>query len=377
MEYILAADAATQLYMAAAASFIILNLFSLFLLQVLLPWQTKRLLKKWKIVLRSTKKLPFLRQLQQLVLNLSGTITYGVPAVTDIYPNGISSARLLALAAAIEKNSPHPVAEAIKEEAAVRGLELPELSAYTSIPGRGAEALMNRQTLSAGSAAFFKEQNIDIEAEIFTKADQLAYKGQIIVFVAVGKYCRGFITLEDKVKRSIPGDISFLRDMGIEPIVFTGCNRTTAKSYVKPSGIDTIRSELTSMDKAKEMLLLQTGGNAVGAAGRTGKFEGALQSAPITFALEYADARVKGLADVLIHTNSLATIATAKGISRMAYGRKKTGVFICLTANLLLILALAFIGHLGTIPMYGAFIPLIISLLGAIIMLLNQFPLRY
>lgn len=255
--------------------------------------------------------------MQELVVNLSGTISYGVPQVTDIYPNGISSARLLALAAAIETGIHHPIAEAIVEEAHVRGLELPEISTSNPVNGRGAEALMNRQTLSVGSADFFQEQGIDIPAEIYTKADQLAYKGQIIVFVAIGKFCRGFITLQDKLKRSIPGDISFLQETGIKVTIMSGSNRSTAKSYLKDSGADVLRSQLSNLEKAKEMLLKQATGQVVAAAGRTSKFEGALRSCDISFALEYAQQSVKEMADVLIHTNSIGTIATAKNIAIM------------------------------------------------------------
>ena len=233
MDYLWIDDDPAKLYLIAAAVLLFFNCLCAFLLKILLPWQTKRLLKQWKIELRSLRKLPALRQLKELALNLSGTISYGVPVVTDIYPNGISSAKLLALAAAIEQNISHPIAEAIADEARVRGLVLPEISASNAVPGKGAEALMNRQTLSLGTAAFLREQNIDIEAELFTKADQLAYKGQIIVFVAIGKFCRGFITLQDKPKRSVPGDISFLKEMGINTTVLTGANRTTAKSYSK------------------------------------------------------------------------------------------------------------------------------------------------
>lgn len=367
----------TRLYLITAAVILLFNCLWAFLDRLLLPWQTKRLLKKWKIEIKSLRKLPLLGQLRELVVNLSGTISYGAPVVTDIFPNGISSARLLALAAAIEKGINHPIAEAIADEAGVRGLPLPEVSASNPVPGRGAEALMNRQSLSIGSAAFLQEQNIDIPAELFTKADQLAYKGQIIVFVAIGKFCRGFITLHDKMKRSVPGDISFLREMGIRTTILTGANRSTAKSYGKLSGVDQIRSELNSMDKAKEILLMQTGGQVIGAAGRTMKFEGAIRSSQLTFALEYADEAVKNMADVLIHTNSLGTIATAKGICRAANGKKKAGRLICITCNLLIVLSILFLLNLNQLPAYGSLLPLLLGAASAIMLIVNQIPLNY
>ena len=311
------------------------------------------------------------------MVNLSGTISYGAPAVTDIFPNGISSGRLLALAAAIEKGIDHPIAEAIVDEASVRGLALPEISAASPVPGKGVEALMNRQTLSLGSAKFLQEQNIDIPAELFTRADQLAYKGQIIVFVAIGKFCRGFITLHDKIKRSVPGDISFLREMGITTTLLTGANRSTAKSYGKPSTIDQIRSELDAMGKAKELLLMQTSGRVIGAAGRTMKFEGPIRSSQLSFALEYAEESVKSMADVLIHTNSLGTIATAKGICRVVMGKKKTGRLIAIACNLLLVLSVVFLLNLASLPAYGSLLPIIIGIFAAAILLLNQIPLQY
>ena len=366
-----------MLYMVSAVVFLLFNCLCALLLQLLLPWQVKRLLKKWKITLKSLKKLPVLAQLDELAVNLSGTISYGAPSVTDIYPNGISSARLLALAAAIEGQSHHPIAEAIIDEAKARGLELPEASASNSVPGKGAEALMNRQTLSIGSAEFFKEQDIDIPAEIYTKADQLAYKGNIIAFVAVGKFCRGFITLQDRLKRSVPGDISFLRDSGIDVAILTGCNRSTAKGYLRESNAEQLKSQLSNMDMAKEVLLRQAGGKTMGTAGRTRKFEGAMRSGAISFALEYADQAVKLLADVLIHTNNLGTIATAKNIARMAQGKHKTGLLLWGLTDVLLIIAMIFLATQGAMPGYALLLPIIIGIIGSGLVLLNQIPLRY
>ncbi len=366
-----------MIYLITALVFLLFNCLCGFLLQLLLPWQIKRLLKKWRITLKCLKKLPVLAQLDELAVNLSGTISYGAPSVTDIYPNGISSARLLALAAAIEGNSHHPIAEAIIDEAKARGLELPEVSASNSVPGKGAEALMNRQTLSIGSAEFFQEQDIDIPAEIYTKADQLAYKGNIIAFVAVGKFCRGFITLQDRLKRSVPGDISFLRDSGIEVTILTGCNRSTAKGYLRESNAAQLKSQLSNMDVAKEVLLRQAGGRTMGTAGRTRKFEGAMRSCAISFALEYADQAVKLLADVLIHTNNLGTIATAKNIVRMAQGKHKTGLLLWGLTDLLLIVALIFLATRGELPGYALLLPIAIGTIGSVMVLLNQIPLRY
>lgn len=381
MEYLLAylsvENDPLKLYLLAALAFLLFNCLCGILLQLLLPWQTKRLLRKWKIDLKSLKKLPVLAQLEELAVNLSGTISYGAPSVADIYPNGISSARLLALAAAIESGSHHPIAEAIVDEAKARGLELPEVSASNSVPGKGAEALMNRQTLSIGSAEFFQEQNIDIPAEIYTKADQLAYKGNIIAFVAVGKFCRGFITLQDRLRRSIPGDISFLQSTGIQVAILTGFNRSTAKAYLRESHAGQLKSQLSSMDKAKEVLLRQAGGQILGAAGRTAAFEGAMRSSAISFALEHADQSVKRLADVLIHTNSLGTIATAKNIARMARGKRKTGLLLWGLTNLLLLLSIIFLGSLEVLPAYAAALPMVLGIVGAVLVVLNQVPLRY
>ena len=351
MDYLLLEGQPFRIYIIFAAILVIFNLLNLGLQKLLFPWQIRRLLRKWKIVLKNRQKLPLLSQMQELVVNLSGTISYGVPQVTDIYPNGISSARLLALAAAIETGIHHPIAEAIVEEAHVRGLDLPEISTSNPVNGRGAEALMNRQTLSVGSADFFQEQGIDIPAEIYTKADQLAYKGQIIVFVAIGKFCRGFITLQDKLKRSIPGDISFLQETGIKVTIMSGSNRSTAKSYLKASGADVLRSQLSNLEKAKEMLLKQATGQVVAAAGRTSKFEGALRS--------------------------IGTIATAKNIAIMVKKRQRTSWIIALLVNVLLLLSLLFLCNLDSMPNYGGLVLIGLSLVGFVVLLANQIPLRY
>lgn len=122
---------------------------------------------------------------------------------------------------------------------------------------------------------------------------------------------------------------------------------------------------------------MQTSGRVIGAAGRTMKFEGPIRSSQLSFALEYAEESVKSMADVLIHTNSLGTIATAKGICRVVMGKKKTGRLIAIASNLLLLLSVVFLLNLASLPAYGSLLPIIIGIFAAAILLLNQIPLQY
>ena len=107
------------------------------------------------------------------------------------------------------------------------------------------------------------------------------------------------------------------------------------------------------------------------------KFEGALRSCDISFALEYAQQSVKDMVDVLIHTNSLGTIATAKNIAVMVKKRQRTSLIIAIMCNIFLILALLYLCSLDSMPNYGGILLIVLGIAGLAIMLFNQIPLKY
>lgn len=377
MEFFLTEDNPLQLYLLIAVVFLSFNSLFLLLVKLLLPWRTMRLLKHWKIELKNRSKIPLLAQLQGLVINMTNTVTQGTPRLDDTFPVGISAARLLTIAASAEKGIRHPLAKALLAAAEDRGFQLEDFSAAHQIPGKGVEALMNRQTISIGSADFLAEQGVEIPAEQLTRADQLASKGHTIVYVAIGRFCRGFFTLTDPIKRNIAGAVSFLREIGVSVTVLTSTDRSTARSKSKQAGIQQTRANLDTMGKAKELLVLQTSGQVIGAAGRTMNFEAAMRSAHLSFAMEYSDQSVKDMADAVIHTFNIGTIASAVEICRL-YGRKvKSAWLICLLFNLLLAIFTGYVIDLETIPYFAGFMPVGLAILFLILLLQNQFPLKY
>lgn len=377
MEFFLVEDKPWQLYLLMALVFLTFNSLFLLLVKILLPWRTMRLLKHWKIELRSRTKIPLLAQLQGLVINMTNTVTQGTPRLDDTFPVGISAARLLTMAASAEKGVRHPLSKALREAAEDRGFELEDYSAANVIAGKGIETLMNRQTLSVGSADFLKEQGVEIPAEQLTRADQLASKGHTIVYVAIGRFCRGFFTLTDPIKRNIAGAVSFLREVGVTVTLLTSADRSTARNKGKLAGIQQIRANLNAMDKAKELLVMQTSGQVIGAVGRTSNFEATMRTAQLSFAMEYSEQAIKDMADILIHTFNIGTIATAVEICRLYRRKVKTAWLICLLFNLCLALSLGYLLSLESLPYFAGFIPFAIGSIFLILLLQNQFPLKY
>ncbi len=241
--------------------------------------------KQRNIELKTPDVLAVLDKIDTLAVSKGGIVTEGKPYVAGLVPAGLSQGILLGLAASAEREAKHPFGQAIYQAAIARQARMQPLSASNEVPGCGMEALINRAPVRVGKAEWLLEEGVDISADLLTRADQIAQRGQSTVFVANGKYCRGIIVLDDKIPEETVHAFQQLQKQGIQIVMLSGDSRRTANAICRQAGIDTAHSELTDQGKAREIKLLQTHGNTVAMIGNGLRDEAAMAGADLRIQL--------------------------------------------------------------------------------------------
>ncbi|MCR5176986.1 MAG: HAD family hydrolase [Anaerovibrio sp.] len=366
-----------MLYGLIAAIFIIVNLSGLLLIKFVLPWQGMRTMRKFRVHPKSRHILPLLRLMGQLVVSISGSVTKGIPIVTDIVPAGIAPSKLMTFAASAEDGIRHPLAEAIMEWADEKKLSLFKSAAINSIPGEGVEALINHQEIRVGTAAFLQNHDVKIPAEILTRADQLAGKGNIISFVSMGSVCRGFIVFTDQIRPTVQGAVNTLEEYGISTTIMTSTAGSTARNIGRQTNIPIIKADLSPMEKAKEFIVLKTSDSLVGAIATTKNSNVLAQCADISFSLSVSEDAIKEKSDVHIDSVDFGNVLLAVDIARYTHGKRNKGLIIMVLFNLILGAITSYLVSLEAMPFFAPILPILIGALAIIATLANQITFKY
>ena len=256
-----------------------------------IPW----LVSRWLIALRikrhlradgiSCSRMSALTELMHvntIAFNRNGTLTEGNIFISALVPEGMTQGSLLALAASAERDAVHPYAQALYRTALERGLHLTRHSAAREEESFGVEALIVRTPVRVGKKEWLQEENIEISAALLTRADQLATSGQSPLFVSSSKYARGIIAVRDDLRMEAKRALSDLRQRGFSLVLLTGETKRLANATGKELRIPDVRSDLTEMDKAREIRLLQSRGAIVAMAGDPIADQAALRTADIS-----------------------------------------------------------------------------------------------
>lgn len=219
------------------------------------------------VLIRSGEALERAQALTTVVLDKTGTITAGKPAVTEILPaEGWSEAEVLALAAAIEQNSGHPLAAAIRREAEARSLRVEDAQEFVSITGQGARAVVGGQAVAIGNLTLLRSLNVP-GTGWEERAAALAVQARTVTWLAVGGQLAGLIAIADPIKPSAPAVIRQLHGMGLEVAMLTGDAEATAQAVARQVGIDRIFAQLLPGDKVAQVKRLQAEGRVVAMVG--------------------------------------------------------------------------------------------------------------
>ncbi len=273
---------------------------------------------EYGILIRNGEALQRAGQLTTIVLDKTGTVTAGHPTVTAVLPlAGWREDDLLRLAAGVETGSEHPLAEAMVEAARARQLDLPTVSGFMAVSGRGVRGrLTDGRPILLGNRALLEAHGIDPPEELRESAAQLAAQGQTPMYLAVASVLAGILVVADPIKPDSADAIQRLHALGLKVVMLTGDNKITASAVASQVGIDEVLAEVLPGDKAAQVALLQGRGQVVGMVGDGINDAPALAGADVGFAIGTgADVAIES-ADLTLMRGSLHGVADAIGISR-------------------------------------------------------------
>ena len=220
------------------------------------------------ILMRGGEPLERAYRLTTVVFDKTGTLTRGTPQVTDLHAwEGWSADQILALAAALEAKSEHPLAEAVTHAAAVKHLILPQVEDFQALPGLGVEARVEGQEVLLGNLAFMAQKQIPTET-LTAPQQEHAREGKTAIFLAVAGKPVGLIAAADTLKPGAAQAVKALQEMGLKILLLSGDNRLTVEAVAKSVGITDVLAEVLPGDKARKVAELQEAGRSGGHGGR-------------------------------------------------------------------------------------------------------------
>ena len=291
------------------------------------------------ILFKSAEALENLRSVGTVVLDKTGTVTRGKPAVTDIVvatradgTPAMSEKALLKLAAALERQSEHPLAEAIMAECETRGIVARMVEDFVAVPGRGVTACEGQNAIAAGNVRLMSKLGITVPAGI---ADQFAAEGKTPLFFAKNGELAGIIAVADEVKETSAGAIAALRSLGVDVRMLTGDNRVTAEAIARRVGLtsEQVIADVLPADKERHVRELQDAGGKVAMVGDGINDSPALARADVGLAIGTGADIAKEGADVVLMRSDLMDVARAIELSRATIRNIKQDLFWALFYN--------------------------------------------
>jgi len=253
--------------------------------------------------------------LDTVVLDKTGTLTVGKPDVVEIQTEGIDESELLRLVAAVERESEHPLAEAIVKAAEERGVESIPAERFEAVAGHGAIATVDGRRVVVGNRRLFEREGISL-GTLTARADELAATGQTVVHVAVDGSPAGLIAIADAVRETAAEAVAALKELGIRPVMLTGDNRQTAERIAAALGIDEVLAEVLPADKAAKVAELQAQGRKVAMVGDGVNDAPALAQADVGIAIGAGTDVAIETADVVLMRSDPLDVASAIVIGR-------------------------------------------------------------
>lgn len=267
------------------------------------------------ILIRNGEALQSAGTLTSLILDKTGTVTEGKPAVSEVQTSGdFTPDQVLQIAASIESGSEHPLASAILTAAQEKQLKPDKVTAFQAIAGHGIMGKINDQSVCFGNAALMAQQSIDYNAQQQT-IDDLSSKGQTAMLLAVNGVIAGIIAVADPIKKDSAQAVSQLKAAGVRVIMVTGDNEITARAIAAQAGIDEIRAQVLPDDKAEVVKQLQQQGEVVGMVGDGINDAPALAQSNVGFAIGSGTDVAIESADIVILQGSLTKVPEAMALS--------------------------------------------------------------
>ncbi|USB32685.1 heavy metal translocating P-type ATPase [Paenibacillus sp. YPG26] len=288
------------------------------------------------ILFKGGEHLEATHKISAIILDKTGTVTKGTPELTDVLvaDHSYSETDLLAWIGAAEKNSEHPLAEAIVEGIRRKGIDLPNTEQFEAIPGYGIRATVQGQELLIGTRKLMNKHQVAAEAA-YAQMNELEEAGKTAMLVAVNGQYAAMVAVADTIKETSGEAVARMKKLGIEVVMITGDNERTAKAIAAQVGIDRVLAEVLPEGKAAEVKKLQEGGRKVAMVGDGINDAPALATADIGMAMGTGTDVAMEAADVTLMRGDLNSIPDAISMSRKTMLNIKQNLFWALAYNVI------------------------------------------
>ncbi len=280
------------------------------------------------ILFKNAEVLETLHSVQVLVTDKTGTLTYGTPAVTDIISENGDSEHLLKIAASLEQKSEHPLAKAIVSHAG--NIPLHDVTNFSQISGGGIKGNINGKEIIAGNRQLLNSQNIDVP-----QFDNLSAKGKTVLYFAVDGIYSGAIAVQDILRENCAETIELLAKKGIETVMLTGDNETTAKAIAEKAGINRVIANVKPQDKDETVFSLMKSGKKVAMVGDGINDAPALARADVGIAIGGSTDAAMESADVILMHGDFSDCMNAINLSKAVIRNIKQNLFWAFFYNVL------------------------------------------
>lgn len=288
------------------------------------------------VLIKGGEALQRARDVGVVVLDKTGTVTEGRPTVTDVvlapgsrvsgHDPASSEEPFLRLVASIERNSEHPLADAIVRHAKERGIDLPDAGNFESVTGRGAVGTVDGRALAVGNERLMADYAVDV-SPLRGSVGQLASRGRTPMYVAIDGVLAGVVAVADPIKETSRAAIARLHKMGLEVVMLTGDNKRTAEAVAREAGVDRVVAEVLPEGKVAEIRRLQAGGSVVAMVGDGVNDAPALAQADVGVAIGTGTDIAIEASDITLMRGDLLGVASAIDLSRRTMRTMKQNLF--------------------------------------------------
>ena len=289
------------------------------------------------ILIRNASALEHAEKISTLIVDKTGTLTEGKPAVVSVVANhGTTESEVLQVAATLEQGSEHPLAKAIVRRARDLNLQLGRVENLLAIPGKGARAAVTLQnestvTVYAGTPIWLREEGVSIDGGIFAMIPE----GNTVIGVARDGKSLGFIAIADKLRASSPRAIRALNNLNIRTLMLTGDNPGTARAIATEAGIADFRAEVLPAEKASAVRDIKQSGQIIGMVGDGVNDAPALAAADVSFAIGAGSDVAIEAADITLMRNDLMSVVDAIRLSKATLAKIRQNLFFAFVYNVL------------------------------------------
>jgi Cu+-exporting ATPase len=285
------------------------------------------------VLIKNAEALERMEMVDTLVVDKTGTLTQGKPAVTAIIPaKSFDENELLRLAASVERASEHPLAAAVVAAAQDRKLSLTSATDFDAPAGKGALGMVDGHRLTIGNAAFLREQSIDV-SDLIGAAEELRREGATSIFVGIDGHAAGVIAIADPIKPSTPAALAALKADGVRVVMLTGDNQTTAQAIARRLGITDVAAEVLPDQKSAVVEKLKREGRVVAMAGDGVNDAPALAAADVGIAMGSGTDVAIESASVTLLKGDLTGIVRARQLSKATMRNIRENLFFAFIYN--------------------------------------------